>query len=98
MGRCPARQGSYFIAIRFPDHFAGSFGLFGTGEEGEMRASMVQDRDERFDLELEITYAMRAAGEHGEEEVTLLLLPVDADGKSLPAEQVDITGLEILLE
>lgn len=79
-------------------HFAGSFGLFGMGEEGEEQGLMVQDRDERFDLELDITHAMRAAGEDGEEEVTLFLLSVDADGKSLPAEQVDVTGLEILLE
>lgn len=74
--------------------FAGSFGIFGMGADTDLQ--MVA-RKQDFDLELDITEAVRQVSTK-DKELKLKLVAVDANGDAVPAEQIDIKGVELLVD
>lgn len=76
--------------------FAGSFGIFGMGADAAPDLQMVA-REQRFDLEVDITETVRQMSAE-DKELKLKLVAVDANGDAVPAEQVDIKGVELLID
>jgi hypothetical protein len=76
--------------------FAGAFGIFGMGANGEPDLHMVA-REQNFDLGLDITHAIRQMSAE-DKELNLKLVAVDANGDAVPAEQIDIEGIELLVD
>jgi len=79
--------------------YAGAFGIFGMGMAPESRKkgqadSIMPARAERFDMELDITAALKAALKQ-KKEPTITLVPVDPKGKALPAKALDFDGLDL---
>lgn len=75
--------------------FAGSIGLFGMGET-ENQPQMIS-RQQQFDLELDIVDTIRQIGKE-DEELTLKLVAVDGNGDRVPAEEIDLTKIELIAE
>ena len=75
--------------------FAGSFGLFGMGETDE--PLQVVPRQQSFDQELDIAATISRMAEE-DKELALKLVAVDANGDAVPAEEIDITGVELLVD
>jgi tyrosinase len=76
--------------------FAGAFGIFGMGTNGVPGMNMVA-REQNFDLELDITHAIRQMSAE-DKELNLKLVAVDANGDAVPAEQIDIEDIELLVD
>ena len=76
--------------------FAGSFGLFGMGN-GAARSLEMRAKNQRFDLELDITKELKQASADAEE-LSIALVPVDANGKTIPAEEVGTHEIELIVE
>ncbi len=74
--------------------FAGSFGIFGMGEDTDLK--MVA-REQNFDMELDITETVRQMSAKGKK-LKLKLVAVDANGNAVPVEQIDIEGFELLID
>lgn len=83
-------------------HYAGSFGIFGMGamrtptkrRAAEVGMASMPARSENFDLEVDITAALRTGLER-KAEPTVSLVPVGVDGKAVPARQFAFDGLEL---
>lgn len=69
----------------------------GSNEHGEHRPPPQPGVKERFDLEIDITRAVREASAKSEE-LTLKLVAVDADGKEVPAERALLEQIELAVE
>jgi tyrosinase len=76
--------------------FAGAFGIFGMSANGAPDLHMVA-REQNFDLELDITQAIRQMGAE-DKELNLKLVAVDANGEAVPAEQIDVERVELLVD
>jgi hypothetical protein len=74
--------------------FAGSAGAFGMGaEEMEMRS-----RSTSFDLEIDVTDAVREAMEDDAEELKLKIVAVDADGEPVERERLPVDEVALVVE
>ncbi len=83
-------------------HYAGSFGIFGMGRMrthdrgrgSEMPAAPMRMQGENFDIQLDITAALRP--ELGRKSApTLTLVPVGLDGRPVAARAFNFDGLEL---
>jgi len=82
--------------------YAGAFGVFGMGvTEGKKKKgpqaageSMMRMRGDRFDMELDISAALRKALKK-KADPTITLVPVDPTGKRIPARSLDFDELEL---
>lgn len=77
-------------------NFAGSFGVFGMGGEKAKGLKMV-DHQQSFDLELDITETLKKISNE-DEQINLKLVAVDINGNPVQSDQIDIKGIELLIE
>jgi hypothetical protein len=75
--------------------YAGSFGIFGMGESKE--PLQMVPRPQIFDQELDIAPAIRRLAKE-DKKLPLKLVAVDAQGDEVPAEQINISGIELLVD
>lgn len=76
--------------------FAGAFGVFGMSDgRGDMERRKI--KNERFDMELDISKALKELS-NGAEELTLRLVPVGLDGKIIPSGEVNVDEVELLAD
>lgn len=72
--------------------FAGSVGFFGMGHAG-----MSRDSSLNFDLELDITSALRRTMNDAEH-LTLTFVAVDAHGREVAADDIDLRDVELIVD
>jgi hypothetical protein len=77
--------------------FAGSVAMFGMGDKKLM--SKKRNKGKNFDISVDISDAIKQEFEEsGNSELTLAIVAVDKNGKSVPDEQINIKGLELFID
>lgn len=77
--------------------FAGSVALFGMGDKKLM--SDQRNKGKQFDVSVDISSAIRRQfDEKSDDELALSIAAVDENGKAIPDEQINIKGMELIID